>query len=283
MAEIFKLRKKHNNIINYTKDLLKIKEKNHKPKTDKPPKNYMEQYKVSKKNKSSKTVKKTELQTKGEKVVQKDNTTKVITAISTACLIVLMALIGNFFIGNKNSDFVNNGTTINGVNVGGMEYNKAKDLLTATFEEKAESFELNLMYEGKTWTFNKNNFKLNSDIHTIMEEIQLREQINSAYESQLETVKNLQKKGNNINVSFNYLFVGLDEEIDKIINEINYEPVSSTLTFNPTNKGLFTITPHKTGLKVNKEQLYYDINEQFVQKNNVKVEIPTIIIEQTVR
>lgn len=123
---------------------------------------------------------------------------------------------------------------------------------------------------------------MSSDIHTIIEEAQERDRANQSYEHQINAINSITKSGKSINIAFNYIFVGLDKEIDKIISEISYEPQNSEITFDPTIKNNFKITPHKTGLKVNKEQLYYEINEQFVLNNNVKIEIPTLIDEPDV-
>lgn len=287
--EEFRLAKKNNNLVNYEKELLKIKDRRDKKKTGENVQhavNYVEKYGVNNavvKNKK-RPFYETKQQTQGVKVVEKDKTNRLLAGITTVCIVALFAVVGRvFFLDNAyNNNSYSNNTTINGVNVGGLNTRDAQKLLASTFTKKAETFELTLTYKGKSWHFNKDNFKITSDIHTILEEAQVRDKANESYESQLDTINSITQSGKNINIAFNYIFVGLDEEIDKIIAEINYEPVNSELTFDPSIKGTFKITPHKTGLKVNKEQLYYEINEQFVHKNNVKVEIPTLVDEPDV-
>lgn len=217
------------------------------------------------------------LQGKKSKVLKRDNANKLLLGLSAISLVLVMVVMGQFFIMESEdpSNVIENGTMINGVNVGGMDYYDAEKLIYDVFKEKSENFSLTLKYKDKTWTFDKDDFKVNSEIHTIIEEAQKRNEIVESYEKQTETLKDLQNNGASVNVAFNYIFVGLDEKIDEIIKEIEIEPVNSEIKFNAQNSNPFDVTEHKNGLRVNKEQLYFDINEQFNKTNNVEVEIKT--------
>ena len=217
------------------------------------------------------------LQGKKSKVLKRDNANKLLLGLSAISLVLVMVVMGQFFIMESEdpSNVIENGTMINGVNVGGMDYYDAEKLIYDVFKEKSENFSLTLKYKDKTWTFDKDDFKVNSEIHTIIEEAQKRNEIVESYGKQTETLKDLQNDGASVNVAFNYIFVGLDEKIDEIIKEIEIEPVNSEIKFNAQNSNPFDVTEHKNGLRVNKEQLYFDINEQFNKTNNVEVEIKT--------
>ena len=217
------------------------------------------------------------LQGKKSKVLKRDNANRLLLGLSAISLVLVMVVMGQFFIMESEdpSNVIENGTMINGVNVGGMDYYDAEKLIYDVFKEKSENFSLTLKYKDKTWTFDKDDFKVNSEIHTIIEEAQKRNEIVESYEKQTETLKDLQNDGASVNVAFNYIFVGLDEKIDEIIKEIEIEPVNSEIKFNAQNSNPFEVTEHKNGLRVNKEQLYFDINEQFNKTNNVEVEIKT--------
>ena len=217
------------------------------------------------------------LQGKKSKVLKRDNANRLLLGLSAISLVLVMVVMGQFFIMESEdpSNVIENGTMINGVNVGGMDYYDAEKLIYDVFKEKSENFSLTLKYKDKTWTFDKDDFKVNSEIHTIIEEAQKRNEIVESYEKQTETLKDLQNDGASVNVAFNYIFVGLDEKIDEIIKEIEIEPVNSEIKFNAEKSKPFEVTEHKNGLRVNKEQLYFDINEQFNKTNNVEVEIKT--------
>ena len=260
-------------ILDKPKEVLSEVKKNEKPLNTKP----IIISDAKPKLKTTKVLNDSGLQGKKSKVLKKDKTGKLLVSLSAVSLVLIMVVMGQFFIleSSDPSNTLTKGTMINGVNVGGLNYLEAEELLSGMFKEKSDNFKLTLSYEDKSWSFDKNDFKVNSEIHTIIEEAQKRDEINSSFRSQTEKLEELKKEGVSINVAFNYIFVGLDEKIDEIISEIEIEPINSELKFDEkTNK--FIATEHKNGLRVNKEQLYFDINEQFNISNNVCVEIKMI-------
>ena len=220
----------------------------------------------------------TGLQGKKKRVLKRDNANKLLLGLSTISLVLIMVVVGQFFIMESTdpSNVIHNGTMINGVNVGGLESIEAEQLIYDVFKEKSEDFSLKINYNDKSWEFDKDDFKVNSEIHTIIEEAQKRNALLDDYDESKQTIDSMTKEGNSINVAFNYIFVGLDEKIEDIIKEIEIEPVDSQIIFNANNKKCFEITKDKNGLRVNKEQLYHDINEQFVKSNKIEVDIVTI-------
>lgn len=220
----------------------------------------------------------TGLQGKKKRVLKRDNANKLLLGLSTISLVLIMVVVGQFFIMESTdpSNVIHNGTMINGVNVGGLESIEAEQLIYDVFKEKSEDFSLKINYNDKSWEFDKDDFKVNSEIHTIIEEAQKHNALLDDYDDSKQTIDSMTKEGNSINVAFNYIFVGLDEKIEDIIKEIEIEPVDSKIIFNANNKKCFEITKDKNGLRVNKEQLYHDINEQFVKSNKIEVDIVTI-------
>ena len=220
----------------------------------------------------------TGLQGKKKRVLKRDNANKLLLGLSTISLVLIMVVVGQFFIMESTdpSNVIHNGTMINGVNVGGLESIEAEQLIYDVFKEKSEDFSLKINYNDKSWEFDKDDFKVNSEIHTIIEEAQKRNALLDDYDESKQTIDSMTKEGNSINVAFNYIFVGLDEKIEDIIKEIEIEPVDSQIIFNANNQKCFEITKDKNGLRVNKEQLYHDINEQFVKSNKIEVDIVTI-------
>lgn len=223
----------------------------------------------------------TGLQGKKSKVLKRDNTGKLLLALSAISLVLVMAVVGQFFVleSKDPSNVIKSGTIINGVNVGGMEAIEAEQLIYEVFNKKSEDFSLTINYQDKTWTYAKDDFKVNSEIHTIIEEAQKRNEIVDDYDKQTQVLSEMTEEGATINVAFNYIFVGLDEKIEEIVKEIEYAPVDSYITFNPENKNCFEISDHKMGLRVNKEELYYNINEQFNKSNQIVVDLPTLEVE----
>lgn len=227
---------------------------------------------------SSVVLKNSGMQGKGSKVLKVDNGGKFLTILSVISFLLVAVVICQFFIleSEDPSTVLNNGTMINGVNVGGLTSAEAEQVIYEVFKKKQDEFSLTLNYLDKTWVFTSQDFKVNSEIHTIIEEAESRNELLNSYNSQTEKLNQLKKEGVSISVAFNYIFVGLDDKIEKIIKEIEVEPVNSEIEFNANNKKSFKITQHKNGLRVNKEKLYFDINEQFNKTNSVVVEIETV-------
>lgn len=217
-------------------------------------------------------------QTQGVKIIKKDKTAGLLSKIAIVCLVALVFVVSNFFAledGGLNTIFSPN-TRINGINVGNMQGMAVQQVLQQGFEQKAETFELTLKHGNDSWSFTKDDFEINSNIHTIIEEAQIRQMANMSYESQLQTVQSIAQDGSDLHVAFNYIFVGLDKKIDDIIESVSVAPVNSEIKFTPTNKTPFKITKEQNGQKVNKEALYHQINEQFIKGNKVVVSLPMV-------
>ena len=221
----------------------------------------------------------------------KQKTNKVLAVLTLCTLAITAIIIGQFLILDKNTNkTLHNGTVINGLNLSGMSKDEAKVVLLSNFQEKAEDFELSIKdsESDKTWTFDKNDLKVNSDIHTILEASQDESELKNNLDNDLDFLSQFNKKGGSINVSFNYIFTGLDEKIEKILDEVEKEPISSVITFMPDSQNPFEISDSENGKRVNKQKLYRDINEQFLTSNKINVtldyieEVPTTTKEYNI-
>ena len=209
------------------------------------------------------------------KKIKKDKTPQIFLGLTLLSCVMVMVVVGQFFIlENQGNDVVEKGTSVNGYNIAGMTKDSAVEYLGQVFQENAKKFELTLKHNNKTWHFDKQDFSVNSDIHTIVEMAQLHEDYYGDYQQQLDYLNN----NKNINVAFNYLFLGLDEKIENVIKEIEYMPIDSQIIFDVTQENMFSYSDDKKGLKVDKNALYERINDAFIKSNNVVVEIPTMEI-----
>lgn len=223
---------------------------------------------------------------KTKTINSKQKTNKVLAILTLCTLGITAIIIGQFLVLDHNTNkILQEGTVINGYNLSGMSKEEANVILTDKFNEKREDFELTITNEDKSWKFDKDDFKVNSDIHTILEVSQDRDSLLNNKESQVDLISQFNKAGGSINVAFNYMFVGLDEKIENIIKEVETEAKDSTITFKPSDKQIFEITESVSGRRVDKNSLYKDINEQFLTTDKINVElkfieeIPTITKE----
>lgn len=224
------------------------------------------------------------IQGRGVRVLKRDNTGKLLLGLSLISLVLVMAVVGQFFVMESvdPSDVISNGTIISGINVGGMDRLDAEQLIYDVFKEKSQDFSLTINYGEDSWVYTKDDFKVNSEIHTIIEEAQKRNAILEDYDTQKQIVEEYNSQGKSVNVAFDYIFVGLDDKIEEIIKSVEYAAEDSQIIFDATAKKCFQISKHKNGLRVNKEELYYQINEQFNKSNQIVVDLPTVEVEPEV-
>ena len=227
---------------------------------------------------------------KGTKVKSKskEKTNKILAILTLCTLVITTIIIAQFIVLDNNfNKTLQNGTVINGINLSGMSKDDAKIVLSQDFNEKAKDFtlEINNPETLTSWKFNKSDFVINSDIHTILEASQDIDRLLNNKETTTTLISQFNKEGGSINVAFNYMFVGLDEKIEKILDEVEIEPINSEIKFNPDKSKPFDISDSVNGKRVDKIALYNDINEQFLTSNNIRVdlkfkeEIPTITKE----
>ena len=223
---------------------------------------------------------------KKKKSSSKQKTNKILAVLTLCTLGITALIVGQFVVLDYDTNkILQQGTVINGRNLSGVTKKEASNILLNDFKSKAEDFNLTITSDNKEWQFDKSDFKVNSDIHTILEASQDRDALLSNKESQVDLLTQFNREGGAVNVAFNYMFVGLDEKIENIIKEVEIEPINSEIEFTPNEKNLFNITDSVNGKRVDKNALYRDINEQFLISDTINVglqfveEIPAITKE----
>lgn len=216
----------------------------------------------------------------------KQKTNKILAILTICTLSITAIIIGQFVVLDYDTNkILQEGTVINGHNFSGITKKEASKILLDDFNNKARDFNLTIKNEDKSWKFDGEDFKVNSDIHTVLDASQNRDMLLNNKDAEIDFLSQFEKVGGSINIAFNYMFVGLDEKIEDIVKEVEIEPINSTITFNPDNKNIFEISESVNGKRVNKESLYQSINDQFLTSNNIEVElefveeIPTITKE----
>ena len=214
---------------------------------------------------------------KAKQINSKQKTNKILAILTLCTLGVTAIILGQFVVLDYNTNkILQDGTVINGLNLSGLSKEEASAVLINDFQEKADDFTLNIKNADQSWTLEKKDFVVNSDIHTILDISQDKNTLLNTKEEEITLLSQFEKMGGSINVAFNYIFLGLDEKIDNIISQVETPPTNSTITFNPNNKEMFEISNHINGKRVDKNALYKDINEQFLISNNINVELKFI-------
>ena len=179
----------------------------------------------------------------------------------------------NFFSRNVPDGFFD-GTTINGVDVSSLSAEQASNLIASKLNEKRNEVEIELTHGDRSWKFTGADFEVNSDILPIIESAYLYGR-DGSYVKKLNTAKQIQEQGFDVEISYKYVLSGLDKKIDEIINEINTSAVEPEVKFYPNQKNMFEITDGKAGVEVDREKLFELIDQEFSLSPKIKVEIPT--------
>lgn len=206
--------------------------------------------------------------TKGPKIV--------VGVTSIISLMLLMVVLGEVYIlNNADSNALAQNTTINGIDVGGMEISKASEKVITAFNTRADNFKLTLKHKDSEWVFDDTDFKVNTDIHMILEEAYERGGTNDIKKSNIDKIT---KEGKDISIAFNYVFLGLDDKIEDILSTIETKPIDSEIVFNSRTNNKFTITDGSIGYMVDREKLYSNINSKFMTSDEVVIDL---VLEET--
>ena len=205
----------------------------------------------------------------------KNKVMNVLIVITALVLVVSLFIIGLQVIANAtsedNSKFKDN-IVINGVNVKGLTKNQAVVKLSNELNSKIDKMHIKLRYNGKKWEFNKNDFEVNTDIHTVVDDAYKYSQLTANAEQVLKIAK---QTGQEFKTTFKHIFLNFDEKLGEIKKEIEIEPTNSKVEFLPDSSQIFNISKSQNGLKIDEDQLYADIEEQFETNTNIVVDIKT--------
>lgn len=213
---------------------------------------------------------------KSKQSKKRDKSTTILIGLSLVSMVMVMAVIGQFYLVEDKQETIKDGTYVNGYNISGMTTTEAQNYLSSAFSKSSENFNLTLRHGDKSWNFTNKDFEVNSDVFSIVEMREWHDKEVGTYPDQLNYLSQISTDGSNVSLAFNYIFTGLDNKIDDVINEINVEPVNSTIEFYPTKANMWSITEEKSGLQVDKIKLYNMINDAFMSSNQIDLEVPLI-------
>ena len=190
---------------------------------------------------------------------------------SVATLLVCQfAFIDNF---NSNKTFMDN-TTINGIDVSGLTERQAENVVAYNLLNVRDEISLNLSYKDKNWTFAGSDFEIATDIDKKVHEAIEYGQSGNFFEKR--KIKNkVKKEGLAFNVSYKSVLGGIDSKIEDVVAEIEQDSAPAEVIFNPDSEQMFDLIPAKNDIKVDKEKLIQEIDEQLTTSKTAQVEIPT--------
>ena len=217
-----------------------------------------------------------------KEIINNKKQKKVFNSISFVIVcglfVVAAILIGQLLFDNgviSTNEFYEN-TSINGIDVSGMNKNEAYQLISARLLSNKDQIQIKLKYQEKEWILKGTDFVIDNDIMPAVEKaFSIGRQ--GATAKRVATVKNIKTNGLRESISYRYVLGGFDSKIDEIIKEINILPKNQEIIFNPNaeKSEMFTISKGEKGILVDKEKLYYLIDQAFKNSLQIEIDIPT--------
>lgn len=148
-----------------------------------------------------------------------------------------------------------------------------------TFCLDNETIEFN--YHGKIFEYSLFDNIKSSDVFDIDFEINKYFRFESK-EKRQNLLNQMIKIGVDKQIAINYLFPNLDNTIDKIGKNIERKPKDATLDINENSEKVFRIIPEIIGIEIDKNKLYTNLVENYINNKHLVIKIPTIHISPQV-
>lgn len=204
------------------------------------------------------------------------NSVSVVIAIGL--FVVAAILVGQLLFDNgviSTNEFYEN-TSINGVDVSGMNKDEVYQLISAKLLSSKDEIQVKLTYGNREWILNGSDFETSDDVMPVIEET-FKVGREGAIADRVTTVKDIKTNGLKMNVSYRHILGGFDQKIDEIISEINVEPKNPEVIFDPDAEdgNMFSLSEGQVGILVDKENLLSLIDRAFKKSKQIEVAIPT--------
>lgn len=198
--------------------------------------------------------------------------------------LIVLCLLGGFSINYFNKKHIYNTEISNNIFVESVDVsNMSKDEAVEEVSKQHSPKDINLTYEGKTYTIAPNDIDLKYNVEEVVTDAYNYNKTDS-YINNLKTVINLRKNQKSFNIKSLYDEAKLSTAIENISNEINVDMVNAKV--NISNSGQISTTQSVTGkemdLAANKEAIYASIQNKVYENLELKVNIkePKVSTEQ---
>lgn len=185
-------------------------------------------------------------------------------------IVFLMVIIGSLQSSQDPVYTFNNGTYINGEQVGGYTIEKASQIVTDRVKQQIADIDIQIIYKDKVWQFTEDDFEVENSVLKVVQTAYKKYNQQEYKDNTLNALK-----GGNVTISLQNTFKNFDNVIDEIVDQIKTEPQNAEVVFNPNKSPMFTITEGVTGTQVDREKLVKDLENQFLKTKDIKVYVNT--------
>ena len=173
------------------------------------------------------------------------------------------------------SEVLQQGVTVNGIDVGGLTMAEAKELIE---ENVGSDISVDLVYEGKTYTVTSEDVKVEYNIQEALEQALMVGRTGSTYEEMMQEIEEVAVSGKDFPLSIVSVdATGARRIITNAANEIDVDAVSASVTVDPTKAGTEEVLVYiegNNGYEVDQAALFAAVEKQIAEENYEAIEIP---------
>lgn len=208
--------------------------------------------------------------------VKKHKKLSILWLLVTAFIAVGLLLFCQFYFGdsiNSKTTFYQN-THINGVDVSGLTRTQADNLLSQKLIESKENINITLSSEENHWLITGEDLSIIANTRPTLDEV-----INYGREGNIFTKKKaekeIKKEGLYVNIPYEDMLGGLEEQVEKVVSEVENAPLPCGIIFEPESENMFSLGEATSGKVVDKEALKKEINNVLTNGGQGTIIIPT--------
>ena len=192
--------------------------------------------------------------------------------ISLIVVAITLVALGSVIMRDERMTRFGRNVQIDNVSVGGMTKENASQIVAKNLHKKTDNTTIKINYKDKNWELK--DFDVDNGVKNVVNNVFNTTKINNA-----DTIKFIANKTGNFKTAISDVYVNFDEKIDEIVAEIEVEPTNASVIFNPNSKNMFQIEKEQYGIKVDREKLIDDIEQQFLTNQDIVVEVSVSLVE----
>lgn len=209
-----------------------------------------------------------------EKKIKKRGAGSFIWLMSVCFIAVGLLLFCQFYFGDAvgPSTTFYEGTSINGVDVSGLNKSQAENLLKTTFIKQKDDLSLTLSANGNDYVIEGKDLEFVGNLDSSLDRVLAYGHEGNIFNKQ-KIKKQIKEGGFDTYIPYEDMFGGLDERVEEVLAKVEEMPTSDFIAFNPDQEEMFSLKEGKKGYVVCRDQLKRDISLA-LNNNQSQLDIP---------
>jgi len=189
-------------------------------------------------------------------------------------------------------DVIYPGIFIDGIHVGDMTIDEARELLTSTEATLQDAFSVTVAIGNKTWTLDPSNVPAARDLGNVLEKAyaigrsnttEIQTTMRTPFKERSDKTVALRQSGVNLTTTASYDKEAVRNIVNEIVNYVTREPIDAQIQSFDYNTRTFTFTESQPGVTLDGELLYQNLIHALDRwEKGVTVTAAPIILEPSI-